>query len=128
MDPISLLIAAVAFGATEAAKSGVSEVVRDAYGKLKLALAQKLGNSPEKQVALKQFEVDQDTWGKPLRKALVEAEADKDLEIIKAAQALQSLGEKAFGQQIYQIRFGDYATGIAIGSGASSTTYLSRKD
>jgi hypothetical protein len=32
--PISLVIAALAFGATEAAKSGLSEAVKDAYSKL----------------------------------------------------------------------------------------------
>jgi hypothetical protein len=129
MDPISLLMAALTFGATEAAKAGVGEVVKEAYSKLKEILTRRLGNAPEKQVALNQFEVDQDTWEKPLRKALVDTNADKDNEAIAAARALQALGEKALGQQIYQTRFGDHATGNAVGPGASATTtYINRKD
>jgi hypothetical protein len=126
MDPISVLLAALAFGATETAKAGVHEIVKDAYHNLKQVLARKVGNATEKLLVLEQFQTDQDTWEKPLRKALTEAAADRDEQIMAIARKLQAVGEQSVGSQVYQTTFGDHAIGNAIGPQASANTYVNR--
>jgi hypothetical protein len=128
MEPISVLLAALAFGATEAAKAGVQEIVKDAYNKLKQALARKFGNATDKIFVLEQFQADQDTWEKPLRKALTEAAADRDDRIMAIARTLQALGEQSVGPQIYQTTFGEHAIGNAVGPRASAHTYINKGD
>ena len=52
MDPVSLIVAALAAGASAALKDTATEAIKDAYNGLKSLLKRKLGNEPAAQVAI----------------------------------------------------------------------------
>ena len=84
MDPISLIIAALVAGAAKAA----GDAAPDAYNGLKALIKRKFAGEPKAEMVLEEHETDPETYEVPLKKKLVEAGADKDEEIIKAAQEL----------------------------------------
>src|SRR5258708_3566631 len=88
MDPITLILAALVAGVAAGAKDTASEAVRDTYNGLKTLIQRKFVGKPQAELALTEHEKDPDTWEKPLKKALAEVGADKDAEVIKAAQAI----------------------------------------
>jgi disulfide oxidoreductase YuzD len=116
MEPITLLLGALAFGATEIVKAGVHETVKDAYASLKDLLQRKFGGDPAKQVALDEFEKDQTTWSGPLAKALKETGAIADPEILAKAKALEARAKSA-GGDTYNLVFRDWGM-AAVGPGA----------
>ena len=84
MDPISLIIAALVAGTTKAA----GDVAPDAYNGLKALIKRKFTGEPTAEMVLEEHETDPETYEAPLKKKLTEAGADKDREIVKAAQEL----------------------------------------
>ena len=84
MDPISLIIAALVAGTTKAA----SDVVPDAYYALKALIKRKFTGEPKAEIILEEHEKDPETYEAPMKKKLTEAGADKDPEIVTAAQEL----------------------------------------
>ncbi|MDJ0747782.1 MAG: hypothetical protein QNJ32_31235 [Xenococcaceae cyanobacterium MO_167.B27] len=84
MDPISLIIAALVAGAAKAA----GDAAPDAYNGLKALIKRKFTDEAKAEMVLEEHETDPETYEAPLKKKLAEAEADKDEEIIKAAQEL----------------------------------------
>ncbi len=107
MDPISLIIAALVAGAAAAAQETSKQAVKDAYGGLKGLLKRRFEqkNKPEGEVALEKHEEKPEVWAPPLKATLLEAAADKDEEIIQAAQKLMALvdpQQAALGKFILQ--------------------------
>lgn len=97
MEPISLIIAALVAGAAKAA----GDAAPDAYNGLKALIKRKFAGEPKAEMVLEEHEKDPETYDAPLKKKLAEAGADKDEEIIKAAQdLLDKLKDKPGGQQI----------------------------
>lgn len=84
MEPISIIIAALVAGAAKAA----GDAAPDAYNGLKALIKRKFAGEPKSEMVLEEHEKDPETYEAPLKKKLVEAGADKDEEIIKAAQTL----------------------------------------
>ncbi len=84
MEPISLIIAALVAGAAKAA----GDVAPDAYNGLKALIKGKFAGEPKAEMVLEEHETDPKTYEAPLKKKLAEAGADKDKEIIKAAEEL----------------------------------------
>ena len=106
MDPITLILTALATGATKAA----GEAVPDVYKGLKTLIQKKFAGKPEAEMALTKHEEKPEVWKEPLKEALAESGIDKDEEILKAAQALleQLKPEAAAGT----INIGQGAKGI----------------
>ncbi len=88
MDPISLIVTALATGAAAVGKDTVSLAVKDAYEGLRSLIKSRFAGKPEAEIALKEHASDPDTWEKPLRSSLSAATADRDSSLIEAAQAL----------------------------------------
>jgi hypothetical protein len=88
VDPLSLIVAALAAGAAAAAKDTASAAIKDAYHGLKGLIQRKLAASPAAAVVLAEHEKDPDTYDAPLKKKLAEAAADQDAAILQAARAL----------------------------------------
>ncbi len=84
MEPISLILSALAAGAAKAA----GEAAPDAYNGLKALIKRKFAGEPKAEMVLEEHEQDPETYEAPLKKKLAEAGADKDEEIIKEAQEL----------------------------------------
>ena len=84
MEPVTLILSALATGAAKAA----GDAAPDAYTALKELIKRKFASKPQAEMVLEEHEKDPQTYEAPLTKKLVEAGADKDEEIIKKAQDL----------------------------------------
>lgn len=84
MEPITLILTALVTGAAKAA----GDAAPDAYKGLKALIQKKFAGKPVAEAILEEHEKDPETYAAPLKKNLVEAEVDKDEEILKAAQEL----------------------------------------
>jgi disulfide oxidoreductase YuzD len=90
MDPITLILTALAAGAAASIKDTTSEAVKDTYNGLKALVKNKFTNKPKAETALVEYEDDPETYEKPLKKALVQEQVDQDIEIIEAAKKLMA--------------------------------------
>jgi hypothetical protein len=91
MDPLTLIVTALAAGASAALKESAGDAVKSAYGKLKDLLVRKLSGRPHGEAVLEGNEEDPDVWKEPLKKELEQAGADRDDDIVRAAKELADL-------------------------------------
>jgi hypothetical protein len=92
MDPMIVsILTALATGAAAAAKDTASVAIKDAYQGLKTLVQRRLANKPQADMVLAEYQKEPETWTKPMEKALTEAQAGKDDEILRQAQALLEL-------------------------------------
>lgn len=88
MDPVSLILGALAAGASSAMAEAASDTVKDAYRTLTAAVRKRFARHPRAEVALDGYLEDPDTWRAPLEKALTEVGAEGDPELLEAARQL----------------------------------------
>ena len=113
MDPVSLVVGALAAGVSETGKAAV----KDAYEALKRRLAAVFAGRPAAQTALSEHAADPQTWDKPLAKAIAESGAARDGQIITAAQELMRLVDAAGAAAgKYQVDLRG-AQGVQVGDG-----------
>lgn len=93
MEPISLIVAALAAGAARAGEETAGQAVKDAYQGLKGLLRRLFGGQPEHEAVLDEYEQHPDTAEQPLRDALSTVEADKDAEVVEAAQRVMAAAD-----------------------------------
>lgn len=118
MEPVSIILAALAAGAAAGTTEVASQAIKDAYAGLKALIGKRLAGKPAAETALTEYEQDAETWEKPLQKSLLEAGADKDQEIVDAAQkVLQLVQPQQMAQGKYDIQIGQ-AQGVVIGDHA----------
>ena len=123
MEPVALVFGALAAGAAAAARDTASQAVKDAYAGLKFLIRKRFAEkkTPEGEMALAKYEEKPAVWEAPLKDALVETEAHRAAEILKAAEALKlaleqtSDGRAAVSRYILNIK--DSEVGV-IGDGA----------
>jgi hypothetical protein len=119
MEPISIIMAALAAGAAAGATEVASQAIKDAYEGLKALVLKRFEGKPAAETALVEYEQDADTWEKPLQKSLVEAGADKEQEIVDAAQkVLQLVQPQQVAKGKYNVQIGT-AQGVVIGDHAT---------
>ena len=95
MDPVTLIVTALAAGAASALQDGASSAVKDAYASLKALVAKRLGGRPDAELVLTRHEKAPETWQAPLMAELADSAADRDLDLVAAARALMSLVDEA---------------------------------
>jgi hypothetical protein len=95
MDPITLIVTALAAGAGLGAQDTVSAMVKDAYAGLKTLVKKRLAGRSGADLVLAKHEQAPETWQAPLMAELAEAGADGDRDLIVAAQALLDLVDEA---------------------------------
>jgi hypothetical protein len=88
MDPVTLILAALAAGAASGAKDIAGDAIRETYGALKGLVRRKLQGDQAQELALEKHEEDPEVWKEPLKKALTDSGADKDDEIVERARTL----------------------------------------
>lgn len=98
MDPITLIITALAAGAALGLKDSASSAVTEAYAWLKSQVRNRFGGRPRAELVLAEHEKAPETWQAPLRAELAEVGADSDPDLAAAAQALMSLIDEAGAQ------------------------------
>lgn len=91
MDPITLIVTALAAGAALGAQDTVSAMVKDTYAGLKALVKKRLGGRPGAELVLAEHEQAPETWYARLMAELAESGADGDRDLIAAAQALLDL-------------------------------------
>ena len=92
MDPITLVVSALAAGAVAATKDVAAQAIKDAYAGLKSLVVRK-ANKPDVTDAVQKVEQKPDSEGHKLvlKEELAKVGADKDAEVLKQAQALLDL-------------------------------------
>jgi hypothetical protein len=103
MDPITLIVTALAAGAAVGLKDSASAMVKDAYAGLKDLVKRRLGGEPGAGLVLARYEQAPETWQAPLMAELDGVGADGDRDLVAAAQALLDLIGKAGGTGKYEV-------------------------
>jgi hypothetical protein len=95
VDPVTLIVTALAAGAGLGVKDTASSAVTDAYNGLKGLVRGKLAGRADGELVLARHERDPQVWDKPLAQELTAASAGDDLGLVSAAQALMKLVDAA---------------------------------
>ena len=125
MDPITLILGALAAGAAASAQSVASDAIKDTYAGLKKLIQQRFAGNARAQAALTDHEDDPETYKLPLKKALQQEHADQDERIMQEAKRLMELlePEEAAKGKFSNIRIGQ-AQGTILGDHANQTNYF----
>ncbi len=125
MDPLSLILTALSSAAGVAAVQGAAHGITqglaqgsagEAYHNLKALIKRKFSGKPNAEVILEEHEKDPETYEAPLKKKLAEADADKDEEIIKAAQELlKQLKPEESAADKFKVEFQAEVKGVQVG-------------
>jgi hypothetical protein len=95
MDPITLIVLALAAGATAGLQAVASSAVTDAYASLKSLVKKRLAGQQDGEMVLNRYESAPQVWEAPLAQELTNAGAADDSELIAAAQAIMTLTDEA---------------------------------
>jgi len=95
MDPVTLIVTALAAGAASALQDGAAQAVKDAYTRLKALVTGRFADRPKGELVLAEHETAPQTWEKPLAAELSAAGAADDAGLLDAAQALLNLVDEA---------------------------------
>jgi hypothetical protein len=93
VDPVTMVVTALAAGAVVGVGETASTAVADGYRGLKSLLARVFGANPRAEMVLAEHETDPDTWRAPLIKLLSDSGVDRDEQVIAAAQRLLGLAD-----------------------------------
>jgi len=111
MDPITLIVTALAAGAAAALQDGTKDAVKAAYARLRDRVKRRVNGRPDAELALERHEGAPKKWEGLLTAELTEAGAADDAEVVDAAQALMKLIDEAGA------RAGEYNVTIHGGQG-----------
>jgi hypothetical protein len=121
VDPVTLIVTALAAGAAEALKDGMADAVKGAYGRLKALVAGRFAGRPKAELVLAEHEAAPQTWQAPLAAELTAAGADADADLVAAAQALMSLVDAAGSQSGKYTVTIEGSQGVQVGDGNTQT-------
>jgi len=127
MDPISLILAALGAGALAGTKDTAATAVKDAYQSLKTLMKKRFeGDVLGQAMVDAQREEIKQAEGL-LKDKITKAGADKDAEIIQAAQELlNQVKEQPGGQQIITQNISNVKYAATSGSGNASISGINR--
>jgi hypothetical protein len=95
MDPITLIVTALAAGAASGMTESASSAVKDAYANLKALVRKRLAGRTDAELVLARHEQAPQTWRAPLATVLGDAGAERDTDLLAAAQVLLRLLDAA---------------------------------
>jgi hypothetical protein len=121
MDPVTLIVAALAAGASGGAISALQDDVKGAviaaYGKLRGLVAKRVAGNPGAELALTEYEADPEHWETPLTAKLTQLGAAGDTELVAAANALMELVDGVGARAgKYNVKVAN-STGVQVGDG-----------
>ncbi|MBK8784709.1 MAG: hypothetical protein IPO22_23590 [Anaerolineales bacterium] len=91
MEPIEVILSALAAGAITGATDVAGTAIKDAYKALVSLVTKKFGSNKEAKSHLDNYLKDSETWEKPVKKAIQESKIDKDDQVIALAHELLKL-------------------------------------
>ena len=110
MDPITLIVTALAAGASAGAISALQDDVQAAYSQLRGLVTTRVAGQPGAELVLAQYEDHPGTWETPLAKMLHDTGAAVDANLLAVAHALLELADAAGAAegkyQVYPARLG----------------------
>lgn len=126
MDPISVIVTALAAGAGAGVKDTVSQTVQDAYGGLRELVRRRVSGRPGADTVPLQPETAPQGWQESLSAELAAVDAGSDQEIVAAAQRVLALVDQA-GTQAGKYRVdAQGAQGVQVGDhNTQSNTFTS---
>jgi hypothetical protein len=95
VDPVTLLVTALATGTATGVGETATAAVKDAYGKLKNLVASRFAGHPSREVVLAELEKQPEVWRAPLMQAVTDSGAATDPAVIEAAKRLMALVDAA---------------------------------
>jgi hypothetical protein len=119
MEPIILVVTALAAGASagaiEGLKDDVKSAVRAAYAKLRGLAKKRVAGRPDGELALERYEAAPCTWESVLVSELTKAGAGDDEDLVAAARALMELVDSAGARSgKYNVKV-SYSRGVQAG-------------
>lgn len=108
MDPTTLILTALATGASVAAKDTASDVIKDTYSGLKALVQRKFAGKPEAQALVEKHEQEPENVKESLGHELLESKISDDAEVLKKAKELLELNAQ---EGKYRIEIHD-STGV----------------
>jgi hypothetical protein len=117
VDPVSLIVGALAAGASAGLSDTTKTLIGDLYTKVKTRLADR----PAGQMALEQHAGDSDTWTTPLSKELAATDPGPDAELVAQAERVMAQvdpGGSRAGKYIVNLT---NATGVQVGDHNTQT-------
>ena len=119
MDPVTLIVTALAAGSSAGAISALQDdvkaIVKAAYANLRGLARKRVAGQPGAELVLAEHEADPETWAAPLAKKLTEAGAADDANLVEAARALMELVDAAgTAAGKYNVTIKD-STGVQVG-------------
>jgi hypothetical protein len=115
VEPIALILAALAAGAAKGVGETASAAVMDAYAALKNALRRRLAGKPAALDAVDNYAEDPDEWQSNLEIHLRKAGADTDPDVVAAASAvMQQVDPVGSGSGKYAVDLRG-ASGVQVG-------------
>ena len=121
MESITLIVTALAAGASSGAIEGLTDNVKDAakaaYAKLHDLLQRRFRGNASAELILAEYQADPATYEAPLAKKLTEAGAADDADLVAAAKALMDLLDQAGARAgKYNVKI-DNSEGVYVGDG-----------
>jgi hypothetical protein len=119
-EAVSLVVTALASGASAALKDSAGAAVKSAYEALRRLVRRKLRGRAQAEAALQQHEAEPDLCQQALRQELALADAGSDEEIVRAANELLALLDLHRRQKAgkYSVEIHGAAQGTVIGDHA----------
>lgn len=123
MEPITLILTAIAAGASAGALDEVKDEAKAAYGKLRELVSKRFreAGTPNADAILAEYEADPESYRGPLATKLDAADAGTDDDLVAAAKALLELVEQQGGKPgKYTVTVTD-SKGVMVGDGNTQT-------
>jgi hypothetical protein len=95
MDPIMLIVTALAAGAASALQDDAKGSVKAAFGRLRQLVKRRFKDPAHAEYLLEKHVSAPETWQAPLTRELSESDAASDPELVSAAQELMALLDTA---------------------------------
>jgi RIP homotypic interaction motif len=95
MDPVTLIVTALAAGVASALQEDAKNAVKAAYARLRDILKRRFSGRRVGELALAEYEAAPAMWEPQLRAELAATGAENDPDLVDAAQALLSLVDPA---------------------------------
>ncbi len=125
MDPTTLILTALATGASEVLKDTATQAVKDAYDGLKALIKRKFKGNSDAEMILRRHEQQPETWKAPLEEELDQTDVAQDQEVLAAAQKVMTLiqpQQAAMGK--YNVQITGNVQGFAQGDNQQVTMHF----
>jgi hypothetical protein len=115
MDPVSLIVSALASGAAQGTADSASDMAKAAYRRLLCLITDRFAGDKRAELVLAEHANDPATWQAPMASALADSGAATDQLITEAArQLLELLGKTDAGRGKYRVDLSG-AYGVQVG-------------